>query len=97
MYVITTTDNIVQVMVPTLDNLSDTLKEKAIFIESEIPYFEEKIGKTVVVKYSAKTKSIYAEYLDRPLTQEEQANQEIESLKAQNAQMLLALVEGGLM
>lgn len=97
MYVITTTDNIVQVMVPTLDNLSDTLKEKAIFIESEIPYFEEKIGKSTVVKYNNETNSVYAEYLDRPLTNEELAKQEIEALKAQNAQMLLALVEGGLM
>ena len=52
-------------------------------------------NKISVLKYDGN--KFYYEYSPRPLTKEEQTKQEIESLKLQNAQMIFALVEGGLM
>lgn len=59
----------------------------------EISYVE---GKSQFYKYDPDTNSVYIEYVDaytQPLT----VDQEVSLLKEQNAQMLFALVEGGLM
>lgn len=56
----------------------------------EIPVVDKKIGSYV---YNADTNSLDIVYSDRPQRQEEK----IETLEEQNAQMLLALVMGGLL
>lgn len=52
----------------------------------------EKVGKDAIHYINPQTLEQWYEYVDRPLSYEEQ----IQELKAQNAQMLLALVQGGL-
>lgn len=63
------------------------------YIVDSVPQVPPMQGKDGMLYYNPETKEFYFEYVDRPLTPQE----EIESLKAQNAQMLLVLVEGGLM
>lgn len=90
-------NGIVETLIGSQDNVHESIKDKVIFIEGEIPQFDSVTGKNLIVKYDTINNSVYADYVDRPLTDEELKNQEIENLKAQNAQMLLVLVEGGLM
>lgn len=77
-----------------LGKTEEELLSDGILVDS-IPEPEPIEGKAPVLKYDGT--NLYYEYVDAPLTPEEQTKQEIESLKAQNAQMLLVLVEGGLM
>lgn len=61
------------------------------YLVDEIPIFEEKFGKVSILKYDGK--EFYAEYVDDINT----IPQEIKSLKAQNAEIILALTTGGIM
>lgn len=77
-----------------LGKTEEELLQDGILVE-DIPEPEQISGKTPVLKYNGA--ELYYDYESRPLSLEEQTRQEIESLKAQNAQMLFALVEGGLL
>lgn len=54
-------------------------------------------GKIPVEKYDANNNSIAYEWVDIPKTPEQLQAESIKELQAQNAQMILALVLGGLM
>ena len=58
-----------------------------------IPGPQQIEGKTAVLYYNAQTNSVYYEYIDKPLSDQGR----IAQIEAQNAQMLLVLVEKGLM
>lgn len=55
------------------------------------------VGQVNILHINPLTNELFWVTESRQLTPEEQTKQEIESLKAQNAQMLFALVQGGLM
>lgn len=76
-----------------LRKTEEELLQAGILVEA-LPEPEQIIGKSAALRYDGT--NLYYEYVDVPLTQEEQTKQEIETLKAQNAQMLFALVQGGL-
>lgn len=73
-----------------LHKTEEELLQEGYLVDS-IPALEEQEGKRAILKYDGT--NLYYEYVDVPLTPQ----QEIEALKVQNAQMLLALVNGGLM
>jgi hypothetical protein len=64
----------------------------SIEFDGDIPPIPDVVGKDGYYYYNSVTKSILYDYIDRPLTDTEK----ISDLQAQNAQMLLALVQGGL-
>lgn len=90
-------NGIVETLIENEANIPESISDKVIFVEGDIPQIESLPGKNCVFKYDSTNNSVYVEYVDRTLTAEEQARQEIESLKAQNAQMILVMVEGGLL
>lgn len=96
MYILQT-NGIVNMFIGLEKNVDDSIKNEVIYIEGEIPSVELVPGKNPIFKYDSTNNSVYVEYVDRPLTPEEQAKRDLEALKTQNAQMLLVLVEGGLM
>lgn len=73
-----------------LHKTEEELLQEGYLVDS-IPEPEQINGKVAKLKYDGS--NLYYEYVDAPLTPE----QEIEALKAQNAQMLFALVQGGLL
>lgn len=73
--------------------LSDQEKLTGIMLESSIPQAEVQAGKIAILYINPETNELWYEYEDRPLSPEE----EITSLKAQNAQIVLALVMNDLM
>lgn len=75
-------------------------KVSGIEVNSVIPQPEVQIGKDATLCIDLTTNTFYFKYVDRPLNQQELAQQQVDkltSLESQNAQMLLALVNGGLM
>lgn len=72
----------------------DELRLEGILVDS-IPEPEQLEGKVPILKYNGT--NLFYEYENVTLSPEEQTKQEIELLKSQNAQMLFALVQGGLM
>jgi hypothetical protein len=74
------------------EDLSQDMLNTGVLVNS-IPESQIVEGKIAVLCYSPLSQSIFYDYQDKLLTTEEEVNQ----LKQQNAQMLLALVEGGLM
>ncbi|UQW98196.1 hypothetical protein M2M59_04080 [Rummeliibacillus sp. G93] len=73
-----------------LGKTKEELEETGFLLDS-IPDATPQAGQDFIMKFDGT--NVFYEYHDAPLT----TNEEVESLKAQNAQMLLALVEGGLM
>jgi hypothetical protein len=63
------------------------------YLVDKLPIAETPTGKDAILYRNPVSGDLYYEYLDRPLT----ANEEIFELKSQNAQMILALIMGGLM
>lgn len=68
-------------------DLTDEQKATAIVVES-VPEPENRPGKSATLKYS-ETDGLYYDYVDCPLTQEEQ----MEALKAENQSLNTAIVE----
>lgn len=54
------------------ETLSDKEKEGGILTDVIIPEVEQRFGKRGILKYDPETNSVYVEYVDRPLTTEEQ-------------------------
>ena len=77
--------------------MSDEDKIGGIIVNSEIPQPSIPEGKDAVLYFNPTTLEFYYQYVDRPLAPEEIITKNIADLQAQNAQMLLALVTGGLM
>lgn len=78
------------------DTLSDDILKSGYMIKDE-PTSQSIEGKVPVMYYNPETGEAFYEYEDRPLTPEEQLKKEINSIKAQNSQVIVALVMGGLM
>lgn len=79
--------------------LSSDEKTLAITVDS-VPEPVKQVGKDPIHYINPQTKEQWYEYVDRPLNAEEllaQQATEIIDLKSQNAQILLSLVQGGLM
>lgn len=74
-----------------LGKTQEQLNQEGILID-EMPQPIDN-GKIPLMYYNPMTKTIFYEYIDKPKTQEDIYKE----LQAQNAQILLALVNGGLM
>lgn len=77
-----------------LGKTEDELLKEGILVQS-IPEPDVIANKAPVLKYDGS--NLYYEYVEIPLTKEQQMEQDLKTIKAQNAQMLFALVEGGLL
>lgn len=78
-----------------LGKTQEQLEQEGILVEG-IPELIQTDGKQAMLYYNPATKELWYEYDDIPKTEEELLKEQVVELQAQNAQMLLALVEGGL-
>ncbi|PIC05481.1 hypothetical protein CS060_04175 [Anoxybacillus flavithermus] len=74
-----------------LGKTEEELRQIGALVE-DIPEPEQVEGKTPVMYYNPQTNSVYYEYIDRPLTPEEELRQRIELMQ----QALDALLLGGM-
>ena len=65
----------------------ENLEEKGVFYSKELPVIEQRFGKSPRMKYNVETDEVYVEYVDRPLTPEE----ELQQLKERQTLMQQAL------
>lgn len=77
-----------------LGKTESELQATGVLVE-QIPELEVDPSKVAYLKYDGT--NLYYEYKDAPIVISEQANKDLDELKSQNAQMLFALVQGGLM
>ncbi|WP_150284366.1 hypothetical protein [Rummeliibacillus sp. TYF-LIM-RU47] len=80
-----------------IDGLGQTeeeLSKKGLLVES-LPETENIYGKAPLLKYDGS--KLYYDYIDIEPAKEEKIERDLKELKEQNAQMLMALMMGGLM
>lgn len=91
-------ENIGQVQV--INHLDNEVTEPNMIKVNTVPEPVYQVGKDSKMLINLSTNELYFEYFDRPLNSVELADQQktrVSELEAQNAQMLMALVMGGLM
>jgi hypothetical protein len=74
------------------DMLSEEMLNSGILVDSIVTEPKPQFGKTAELYVNPTTKETWYEFINRPLTDSET----IQELKSQNAQMILALVNNGL-
>lgn len=83
---------VVETQIFDITGISSDILTSGFEVDS-VPLADNVSGKSSITYYDPVAKQFSFEYIDRPLTD----NELIKNLQAQNAQMLMSLVKGGLM